>query len=453
MRRLVLLLCCGAALAGDLDLQAQVYRARDRALPALVNVQPVLDLYQGGRRRRSTATGSGVIVREDGLVVTNFHVAGHARKVFCTLADKTRVSAVLLGGDPATDLAVLRLDTEEVKRKGGSFGVAKLGATRAPQVGEFVIALGSPRGLSMSLTKGVVSNTERFLGDDITLPTGELTGMYNNWIQTDAAINPGNSGGPLVNLEGEVVGINTRAIAGGDGLGFAIPSGVVQHVYEQIVEHGHVTRAWIGVDRGLEPLGEESEITGVQIGHVDPSGPAAKAGLGPGDVVRAIGDTQVDARHLDDIPRIRRLIAEAPVGAPLRLRLWRRGEESDLEVVPVELQALKAEQFDARRFGLTARLITDQLARRDGLPSTEGVVVTGVVAGGPAAAGGLRAGDILLAIDREKIADLDAFRQLYEKTVAARPETVLLSVRRGNALMYRALTPGRATGEEEEDEG
>ncbi|MHC4669221.1 MAG: S1C family serine protease, partial [Planctomycetota bacterium] len=243
MLRLVLVAtCCSAAVAGE-DLQTRLFRARDRALPALVNVQPVLDVYEGGRRRRSTATGSGVIVREDGLVVTNFHVAGHSRRVYCTLADKTRVPAALLGGDPATDLAVLKLDLEEVHRLGGSFGVARLGAKKPPQVGEIVIALGSPRGLSMTLTKGVVSNTERFFGGNITLPTGEPTGMYNNWIQTDAAINPGNSGGPLVNLHGEVIGINSRAIPGGDGLGFAIPAPVVKRVYEQIVAHGRVTRA------------------------------------------------------------------------------------------------------------------------------------------------------------------------------------------------------------------
>ena len=136
-----------------------------------------------------------------------------------------------------------------MQRLGGSFGVAELGASVPVQVGEFVIALGSPRGLSMSLSSGVVSNTVRFFGGNITLPTGELTGMYNNWIQTDAAINPGNSGGPLVNMDGKVIGINSRGVPGGDGLGFAIPASVVKRVYSQIVGHGRVIRAWIGIDR------------------------------------------------------------------------------------------------------------------------------------------------------------------------------------------------------------
>ncbi|MHC4729839.1 MAG: S1C family serine protease [Planctomycetota bacterium] len=449
MPRFVLIVfCCGAALAGD-DLQTRVFRARDRALPALVNVQPVLDVFQGGRRRRSTATGSGVIVREDGLVVTNFHVAGHARRLYCTLADKTRVPAKLLGGDPATDLAVLQLDLDEVRRLDGTFGVAKLGAEEPPQVGEFVIALGSPRGLTMSLTKGVVSNTERYFGGNITLPTGELTGMYNNWIQTDAAINPGNSGGPLVNLNGEVVGINSRAIPGGDGLAFAIPAPVVRHVYEQIVARGRVVRAWIGLDRGLEPLGYEAEIRGVRIGHVDPKSPAAKAKIRPGDVILSVRGAKVDALHADHIPPVRRLIAESEVGRPLQLRLWRAGKERAVELVPEELRARKAEQFAARRFGLTVRAITEQYARRNGLPSTDGVLVTGVAGGGPAAASGLRTGDILLKLGRQAVADLEGFKAIYEKT--KQEANVLVSLRRGKAHMFRALNPTRSESEEDEE--
>ncbi len=162
MRRTLLALVVLATAAGaEDDLQTRLFRARDRVLPALINVQPVLDVYSGGRRRQSTAIGSGVILSEDGLAVTNFHVAGHAKKIFVTLADKTRIPAKLLGGDPSTDLAVLRIDVNEVKRLGGKFGVAKLGAVTEVQVGEFVTALGSPRGLSMSLTTGYVSNKGR----------------------------------------------------------------------------------------------------------------------------------------------------------------------------------------------------------------------------------------------------------------------------------------------------
>ena len=444
-------LLCGIALAGDNDLQARLYRARDRALPALVNVQPVLDVFRGGRRRRSTATGSGVIVREDGLVVTNFHVAGHARKVYCTLADKTRVPAELLGGDPATDLAILRLDVKEIERLGGSFGVAKLGGTTPAQVGEIVIALGSPRGLSMSLTKGVISNTERYFGGDITLPTGELTGMYNNWIQTDAAINPGNSGGPLVNLEGEVIGINSRGIPGGNGLGFAIPAPVVKRVYEQIVRQGHVTRGWIGVDRGLEPLAFDVEARGVRIGHVDAGSPAQEAGLEPGDVIVAISGNEVDARHLDDIPPIRRLIAEAAVGRPLALKVWRAGEERKVQVTPAELKARRAEQFAARRFGLTVRVITEQYARRNHLDSTEGVLVTGVAPGGAARAAGLRRGDVIEKLGKSRVANLDGFKALCEAIVENGESNVLVSIRRGNAKMFRALSPSKSGDEEDEE--
>ena len=451
MRILLILALGGAALAQE-DLQTRLYRARDRTLPALVNVQAVRDIYQGGRRRRGTSTGSGVILREDGLLVTNFHVAGHARKLFCTLADKTVVPARLLGGDPATDLAVLRLDTAEVERLGGTFGIAKLGTKTRAQVGEFVIALGSPRGLTMSLTKGVVSNTERFFGGNITLPSGELTGMYNNWIQTDAAINPGNSGGPLVNMNGEVIGINSRAIPGGDGLGFAIPATVVNMVFDQIVEHGRVRRAWIGIDRGLEPLGLEAKLRGVRIGHVDAGSPAATAGIKPGDVVIAIAGEEVDARHVDAIPPVRRVIAESVVGRPLEIKLVRDGEALAIEVVTQELKARQADQFAAKRFGLTVRAISARYARRNGLESTQGVLVTGVAGGGPAAAGDVRRGDIILKVGKETVKSLEAFQELYgaaiEKPGAG---NVLMSIRRGTARMFRAVKPSKK-GSEEEDE-
>ena len=450
MLRCIAFLSLAATAAAQNDVQTRIYRARDRALPALVNVQPVLDVFRGGRKRQSTAIGSGVIVRKDGLVVTNFHVAGHAKKLFCTLADKTRVSATLLGGDPATDLAVLQLDRKELKRLGATFKVAKLGSMSPPQVGEIVIALGSPRGLSLSLTRGVVSNTERFMGGNITLPTGEMTGMYNNWLQTDAAINPGNSGGPLVNLEGEVIGINSRGIPGGDGLGFAIPADVVRMVYEQILKHGRVIRSWVGLDRGLEPLGFDAPVRGVRIGHVHKNSPADKAGLQPGDVILEIDGQRVDAMHLDEIPPIRRKIAEAPVGKPLKLKLWRDKETLEIEVVTKELAAAKATQFAAKRFGITARVITETYARSNGLDDTMGVLVTSMVQGGPGASSGLRRGDIIRKIGKKTITDLASFKRLYEELIKAKTETVLLSVQRGNARMLRALSP--STKDEEEDE-
>jgi serine protease Do len=450
MRCVLILLFAGSTALAQDDIQQRIYRARDRALPALVNVRPVLDVFRGGRRRQSTATGSGVIVTKDGLVVTNFHVAGHAKKVYCTLADKTRVPASLVGGDPATDLAVLRLDEKELKRLGSSFRVAKLGSDSPPQVGEIVLALGSPRGLSMSLTRGVISNTERYFGGDITLPTGELTGMYNNWLQTDAAINPGNSGGPLVNLSGEVIGINSRGVPGGDGLGFAIPADVVRHVFEQIVEHGRVIRAWVGIDRNLEPLGFEAEVRGVRVGHVAKNSPAAEAGLQPGDIIRTLGGLTIDAMHMDDLPPIRRHIAEARVGHELGVRLWRDGKQLYLKLKPRELPSKKARQFAARRLGLTARVITGPYARRAGLSSTDGVLVTGVSAGGPAASGDVRQGDIILSIDRKAVKDLAAFEKLYDELVKAKREKVLVSVKRGTQVILRVLSP--ATRDPEEDE-
>jgi len=447
----IFLLAASAAWGQD-DIQSRIYRARDRALPALVNVRPVMYVFRGGRRRQSTATGSGVIVSRDGLVVTNFHVAGHATKIYCTLADKTRVPATLVGGDPATDLAILRLDMKELKRLGSSFRVAKLGADSPPQVGEIVLALGSPRGLSMSLTRGVISNTERVFSGRITLPTGELTGMYNNWLQTDAAINPGNSGGPLINLKGEVIGINSRGIPGGDGLGFAIPAPVVRYVFRQVLGHGRVRRSWIGVDRGLEPLGFDAPVRGVRVGNVDRGSPAQEAGLAPGDIILALGGVRLDAMHADDIPPIRRKIAETEVGRTLVLSLHRGGKELTLKVVTRELPARIAKQFDARRFGLTARVITARYARTNGLKSDKGVLVTGVRPGGPGAAAGLRRGDIIEKVGRNEVKDLESFQKLYRAAMRDKKKSVLLSVRRGGEHMFKALSPSTRTDEDEDED-
>ncbi len=451
MRLTAVFLVFLAAPLGAEDLQTQVYRARDRALPALVNVRPVVDLFQGGRRRRAQVTGSGVIVRADGLVVTNFHVAGHARKVYCTLADKNRVEAKLLGGDPATDLAVLQLDMKEVRRIGAVFTVASLGSKRAVQVGEFVLALGAPRGLSTSLTTGVVSNLSRFLGDDITLPSGEPTGLYNTWIQTDAAINPGNSGGPLVNLLGEVIGINSRGVQGGDGLGFAIPAPVVRYVYEQIVANGRVKRSWVGIDRGLQPLSFDAPVRGVRLGHVVPGSPAAKAGLKPGDIVTTISGEKIDARFADDIPSIRRLVATSPVDEPLAFGVMRNGKTMAIQVRTRELTARKAQRFDARRFGCTVRDVTDRFARTNRLGDQRGVLVTGVMRGGPAAAAGIRSGDVILGFARTGIANLDGFRTQYEEAVEKKTESVLVNVWRNQRKLFRVVKPKLGALEEDDE--
>jgi S1-C subfamily serine protease len=218
------------------DLAAAIEHARERVFPTLVHIQPIFDVASGGRTIEASATGSGAIIREDGLVVTNFHVAGSAKRLICTLADRRKVSARLVGVDAPTDLALLRLELSEL-------GLEKIAcatfAERLPKEGEFVVAMGSPLGLTRSLSFGVVSCSQRYLGE-LRLNGGAATGLFNTWIQTDAAINPGNSGGPLVALDGAIVGVNSRGFDRADNLGFAIPASVVLEVIDRLLS----SRRW-----------------------------------------------------------------------------------------------------------------------------------------------------------------------------------------------------------------
>ena len=209
--------------------------------PALVHIQPIKEVFAAGEKKKMQITGSGVIFRPDGYVLTNNHVAEKARFVRCTLSSRQELDAEVVGLDPWTDLAVLKLDLESVGLTETPY--ATFGNSDTIQVGQMVMALGSPLGLSRSLSKGVISSIDRYFDD-----VGEMISPFNLWLQTDAAINPGNSGGPLIDLSGKVIGINSRAVVYGQNLGFAIPINTAKYVIDQILEHGEVQRSWTGIN-------------------------------------------------------------------------------------------------------------------------------------------------------------------------------------------------------------
>ena len=224
--------------------QQDIFHARDKVMPALVHIQPVIKNYNTGQLEKQAVIGSGIIFHSDGYVVTNYHVAGKAERILCTLADRELVPAEFVGGDPLTDIAVIKLDLSEYT---GEIVTAEFGNSDSVAVGQYVIAMGSPLALSRSVSVGVVSTKDRYFSSNVRLPTGERTGHYNLWIQTDAAINPGNSGGPLVDLTGRVIGINSRATMFANNIGFAIPINIVKKVTSDILSQGKVTRSWIGL--------------------------------------------------------------------------------------------------------------------------------------------------------------------------------------------------------------
>ena len=413
------------------ELQQQIFRARDQVAPALVNVQPISDVYSSGEKRRSTAIGSGFILDREGHVVTNYHVAGRAKRLIITLSDKQRVPGALVGGDPLTDVAVLKL---ELHPEQSLPPPVVLGDSDELEVGEYVLALGSPLALQRSLSFGVVSSKDRYLPDDFKLPTGETTGSFNTWIQTDAAINPGNSGGPLVNLAGEVVGMNARGAFGASSIGFAIPINIVKEVSAELIARGHVARSWLGLEfqprEELAQYFEASPAPGVMIRSVDSDSPAERAGIVAGDVLLAYRGKPVSAQFHEELPSLYKLIADTPVGKRVELLISRQDREQNLVVETEEQAEPSPEEIELERWGFTARGITREMALELSLPDQKGVMVVGVKPNGPAYRAQLYPGDRIVTVEKGIVAGLDPLRETYHRFDEARTENVLLTVMR-----------------------
>jgi serine protease Do len=415
-------------------------------LPALVNVQPVVSDYSSGAKEKSEVTGSGVVVRAEGYVVTNYHVAGQSEHVLCTLWNKERVPAHLVGGDPLTDLAVLKLDYDEYG--GERPPAAEFGDSSQLQTGQIVMALGSPFALSRSLSFGVVSTTDRFLPSDFRLPSGERTGIFNTWIQTDAAINPGNSGGPLVDLGGRVIGINSRAFVMANNLGFSIPSNVVKEVVEAIISVGRMERSWIGVE--VQPLQEleeffAAEAGGVLVSDVEPDSPAEAAGLRPGDLLLQVAGQEVSARFYEEIPRFYNTVAKLPVNKELRIDFQRDGATRHVVLTPREFGRPSGNDFEVKAWGFTVRDITQQMVLEYRLDSQEGVFVTGVRSGGLAENAGLAPQDILRFVGDTAIVNLEQFKSVYEAREDS-DKPVMLNVKRRDSSRYVLIKPDGRKG-------
>jgi len=428
-----LILATGAA-AQQVSFQEKIYRARDKVYPALVHIQPVIKDYNTGELKKQAVVGSGVIFHPDGYVVTNYHVAGKAERIICTMYDKEQVQAEYIGGDPSTDIAVIKLDLAEYI---GRISVAEFGRSDELQVGQQVLAMGSPLSLSRSVSAGVVSTLDRYFSSDVRLPTGERTGRYNLWIQTDAAINPGNSGGPLVNLEGQVIGINSRATLFANNIGFAIPINIVKRVTEAILKDGSVQRSWIGVHcqalQELEDYFGTGRNEGVLVSSIDAGSPAEKSFLKAGDIILEIDGEPVSARFLEELPAFYNRIASHEPGTEVALKVLRDDEEYTFSVVTRSLGELQGEDFEASEWGFTVKAITQQMQIENQLKDSVGVYVTGVKRVGPADVGGLRRGDVVVAINKKPVYDLGAFALRYNALVEAE-DKALLTVQRGGSV-------------------
>ena len=366
---------------------------------------------------RQLGSGSGFIIRKDGIVLTNNHVVENAKEIKVGLSDGREFPAKVLGTDPKTDLAVLKIDAKT------DLPVAQLGDSDALKVGEWVVAIGNPFGLDNTVTAGIVSAKGRSIGN----------GPYDQFIQTDAPINPGNSGGPLFNQRGDVIGINTAIFSqsgGNIGIGFAVPINVAKELVPQLETEGHVTRGWLGVSiQKLTPELAESmgvkETQGALVAEVTPGSPAAKAGFKTGDLI-----TSYDGKKLVEHGGLPSLVAATPVGTTVPVEVLRDGASKTLEVTVAKLADDEVRDSAApgkARWGLALRELTPEERAERGVEAGQGVLVTSVEPGSPAEDAGLHAGDIVLQANRKAVASVDALRKEVGKVEEGKH--VLLLVR------------------------
>jgi serine protease Do len=400
-------LLLGAGCAGIRPEEEVIQEAKDKVFPAVVFIKPIQQEFRGGKMEKVQVFGSGAIISPEGFVVTNNHVAEKATEIRCVLSDREEVTAKIVGLDPETDLAVIKLNLAERKSK-DPLPVAEFGDSTKLRVGELVMAMGAPHGFERSVSRGIVSSVERYLD----------FAPYNLWIQTDAAINPGNSGGPLVDIHGRIIGINARGMRGADNLGFAIPSMVVKDVVARILKDGKVQRAWTGLRfQALKDFRKSSTIEakqGVLIASVDEGSPAEKAGLHAGDIAVAVDGEPIRGMYEIDLPAVERRFAALPVEKPARIDVQRGSESLAVSLAPTTKGKQEGEDFECKKWDLTVKEITKFSDPFLHFQRAHGIYIQGIKFAGNARASGFANFDIITQIGDRPIESLQDVREAYE---------------------------------------
>ncbi len=391
------------------------------------------DRFFGQRpdQRPQGGTGSGFIIDAEGHILTNYHVVEEAEEIIVTLEDDKEYTAELIGSDSKTDIALIKISRENGGKK--PFPFLKLGDSGKLEVGEWVMAIGNPFGLSHTVTVGVVSALSRNIG----------AGPYDEFIQTDASINPGNSGGPLINIKGDVIGINTAIISGNSGgnvgIGFAIPIDIAKVILKDLKEKGSVTRGWLGVMiQKITPDLAKSfglkDNKGALVGDVIPDGPAFKSGIKRGDVI-----VSFDGQPVDEMEALPKIVAKTTPGKSVKVNIVRDGKQKTFDIVieVLEDKTVVAAVAKSDPVGLQVQDITPELMKSLKLDTKNGVLVSDVTAGGAAGEAGIRRGDVITEINRTPINTVADYTRVTAS--ADKGSTVLFLVRRGGTTIYVAV--------------
>jgi serine protease Do len=420
----------------------------ERSSPAVVNIRTVKTIKGGGRVFRhfrspfgeddpmndffkrffgenhprdfkQRSLGSGFIINKEGYIVTNNHVIENADKIEVILKDEKEYEAEIIGRDPNTDLALIKIKSED------NFPTLKLGDSSKVKIGQWVAAIGNPFGLDNTVTAGIVSAKGRVIG----------SGPYDDFIQTDASINPGNSGGPLLNMDGEVIGINTAIIASGQGIGFAIPVNMAKGIIDQLKASGEVTRGWLGV--GIQDLSPEvaeyygiEKNKGVLVTEVFPGDPADQAGVKPKDI-----NVAVNRRPVESSRDLTRTIAGISVGDETKIKVLRNGSPKTLKAKiakreDTKIMARRTPKEHQDELGMRVADLTPEMSRRFNIKADAGVIVAGVASGSKAEEAGLRIGDLIKEVNHQAISSVEDLNKVIDAIKEGDPINVF--VRRAN---------------------
>ncbi len=401
---------------------------------------------QDGAPRRASSLGSGFIIDKGGFIVTNNHVIAEADEITVILQDDSRHEATVVGRDPKTDLALLKIEVDR------DLPSVPWGDSTSARVGDWVVAIGNPFGLGGTVTAGIISARQRDINQ----------GPYDSFLQTDASINRGNSGGPMFNMDGQVIGVNTAIFSptgGSVGVGFSIPSSIAERVVGQLRDFGRTKRGWLGVriqsvtDEIAESLGLDS-ASGALVADVTEDGPAQASNIEPGDVILEFDGKTVE--QMRDLPRI---VAETEIGKPVKVDVWRKGERREIDVVVGELeedrpvlastgpggQPIEPEEAEIDSLGVAVTAITDEMREQFNVPEdVRGVLITSVTADSGAAEKGLRPGDVIVEVNQEEVASPGQIAAKVSEAVDNDRRSVLLLVNRNGDLRFVAVRVGPA---------